>query len=268
MAIIYGTPRPDRLNGTRFDDDIFGFAGNDTVRAGSGDDYVEGDDGNDLLYGEAGDDWLVGGRGIDTYFGGTGFNAADFSFDPTGLTGGVTVDLSRTTSGSGDVYSVATVRTSGGIYAEQLYSIQDVLGSLGNDVITGSAGSNVLLGDAGNDRMWGGRGNDAVWGEAGNDRLDGGPGWNEISTGRGYDTVAFRADGRSDDLLDFNFRADTLLIEGTGKPPGTTYRQLVNNGTIDVFYDRFDTLLEYRGSEILLFNVHPAELNNSNVLIE
>ena len=268
MAIIYGTPRPDRLNGTVYNDDIFGFAGNDTIRAGSGKDYVEGNDGNDLLYGEAGNDWLVGGRGIDTYFGGTGFNAADFSFDPTGSSGGVTVDLNRTVSSPQGAYSVAAVRTSGGTYTEQLYSIQDVLGSLGNDVITGSAGSNVLLGDAGNDRMWGGRGNDAVWGEAGNDRLDGGPGWNEIKTGRGYDTVVFRADNRSDDVLDFNFRADTLLIEGTGKPPGTTYRQLVNNGTIDVFYDRFDTLLEYRGSEILLFNVHPAELNNSNVLIE
>jgi Ca2+-binding RTX toxin-like protein len=105
---IPGTPGNDRLNGTPYDDDIFGFAGNDTVRAGSGDDYVEGGDGNDLLHGDAGNDWLVGGRGMDTYFGSTGFDAADFSLDPTGSTGGVTLDLGRTVSGPAGAYSVAT----------------------------------------------------------------------------------------------------------------------------------------------------------------
>ena len=86
-------------------------------------------------------------------------------------------------------------------------------------------------------------------------------------TGSGSDTIVFRDDGRSDNVLDFNIYADTLLFDDTGEPAGTTYRQLVNNGTIDVFYDGVDTLLEYGGSDILLFDVHPAELNNSNVLI-
>jgi Ca2+-binding RTX toxin-like protein len=282
---IPGTPGNDRLNGTPYDDDIFGFAGNDTVRAGSGDDYVEGGDGNDRLFGDAGNDWLVGGRGIDTYFGGTGFDIADFSFDPTGSTGGVTLDLGQTVSGPLGTYSVATVQTPGGTYTEQLYSIEDVFGSLGNDVITGNAGSNILLGDDGNDRLSGAGGNDTAWGEAGNDtvsgdagndrldggtgndRLDGGTGFNRIKTGPGSDTVVFRDDGRSDDVVDFDVYADTLLIDDTGEPAGTTYRQLVNNDTIDVFYNGIDTLLEYGGSDILLFNVHPAELDNSNVLI-
>ena len=86
-------------------------------------------------------------------------------------------------------------------------------------------------------------------------------------TGAGSDTIVFRDDGRSDDLVDFNSRADTLLIDDTGEPPGTTFRQLVNNGTIDVFFDGVDTLLEYGGSDILLFNVRPGELDNGNVLI-
>ncbi len=78
----------------------------------------------------------------------------------------------------------------------------------------------------------------------------------------------FRDNARSDDLVDFNSRVDTLLIDDTGEPPGTTFRQLVRNGTIDVFFDGVDTLLEYGGSDILLFNVRPGELNNGNVLIE
>jgi Ca2+-binding RTX toxin-like protein len=286
VAIIRGTPGNDLLYGTRFDDDIFAFAGNDTVRAGNGDDYVEGADGNDLLYGDAGNDWLVGGRGVDSYFGGTGFDAADFSFDATGSTGGVTLDLGRTVSSPTGPYSVATVRTPGGTYTERLNSIEDVLGSLGNDVIAGTGGSNVLLGDAGNDRLSGagsndtvsgeagndtvsgGSGNDVVDGGAGNDRLDGGAGRNRIVTGAGSDTIVFRDNARSDDLVDFNSRVDTLLIDDTGEPPGTTFRQLVRNGTIDVFFDGVDTLLEYGGSDILLFNVRPGELNNGNVLIE
>ena len=124
-----------------------------------------------------------------------------------------------------------------------------------------------MSGEAGNDTLSGGSGNDVVDGGAGNDRLDGGTGSNEIVTGGGSDTIVFRDDFRSDDLVDFNFRADTLLIDDTGEPAGTTYRQLVNNGTIDVFYDGVDTLLEYGGSDVLLYDVHPAELDNGNVLI-
>ena len=111
---IPGTPGNDRLNGTPYDDDIFGFAGNDTVRAGSGDDYVEGGDGNDRLFGDAGNDWLVGGRGIDTYFGGTGFDIADFSFDPTGSTGGARHGRGRDAGDHQDAALHGTLRVRAG----------------------------------------------------------------------------------------------------------------------------------------------------------
>lgn len=268
MALIRGTPGNDRLNGTPYWDDIFGFAGNDTIRAGGGADYVEGAEGNDILYGDAGNDTLVGGSGIDTFFGGTGFDAASFVFDPTGAGGGVTLDLGRTFAGAGgERYAVATVSTPSGTYQEQLTSIEDVLGSRGNDAITGSAGTNFLFGDAGNDTLSGAGGGDTVVGGAGNDRLDGGTGVNQIVTGSGRDTVVFRGDGRSEDLVDFNVDLDTLLIAGTGSRPGITFTQLVNNGTIDVFYDGVDTLIEYGGSDILLYDVPPGWLDNGNVLI-
>jgi hypothetical protein len=77
-----------------------------------------------------------------------------------------------------------------------------------------------VSGEIGNDTLFGGAGRDVVDGGAGNDRLDGGSGYNEIVTGSGFDTVVFRADNRSDDVLDFNFRADTLLIEGDQQARG------------------------------------------------
>jgi Ca2+-binding RTX toxin-like protein len=144
MALIRGTQGNDRLNGTIYADDIYGFAGNDTIRAGSGADYVEAGDGNDLLYGDAGNDWLVGGRGS------TPSSAAPASMRPTSAStprdpaAAVTLDLSQTVSSADGPYSVATVRTGTGSYQERLYSIEDVLGSLGNDSITGNAGSNIL----------------------------------------------------------------------------------------------------------------------------
>lgn len=276
MALIRGTQFNDRLNGTANadviegfagSDTIFGFAGNDTVRAGFGNDYVEGGDGNDVLYGDAGDDWLVGGRGIDTFFGGSGIDAADFLFDATGSSGGVSVDLSRTVASADGAYSVATVRTPAGNYQERLYSIEDVFGSVGNDAITGNAAGNVLLGEAGRDTLSGGSGDDTLDGGTGNDRLDGGTGFNDLVTGGGADTVVFRDDGRSDAVLDFHVDFDTLVFAGTGEPRGTTFTDLVWDGTIAVYDTGIDTILRYGGSEIILAGIDPFFLDDGNVLI-
>jgi hypothetical protein len=57
------------------------------------------------------------------------------------------------------------------------------------------------------------------------------------------------------------------LIAGTGEPAGTTFTELVNDGTIAVYDNGLDTLIEYRGSDIVLFDIDPAFLNNGNVLI-
>jgi Ca2+-binding RTX toxin-like protein len=48
----------DTVNGSVFDDSLWGFAGNDTLNGKDGDDY---------LYGHTGDDTLTGGKGDDRF---------------------------------------------------------------------------------------------------------------------------------------------------------------------------------------------------------
>ncbi|MGF1492336.1 MAG: peroxidase family protein [Microcoleaceae cyanobacterium] len=99
MATLNVTSFSERINGTVFEDEIFGRAGDDTLRGrgradeifgGRGDDVIKGGSGNDdlrgnrdndTLEGEGGDDQLrgnlgndelIGGRGDDTLRGGRG----------------------------------------------------------------------------------------------------------------------------------------------------------------------------------------------------
>jgi hypothetical protein len=67
-----GTPRADRLRGTRGDDVICAGEGADRVEARGGDDAVFGDGGDDRIDGDSGDDTLYGGDGIDRLDGGSG----------------------------------------------------------------------------------------------------------------------------------------------------------------------------------------------------
>ena len=78
---ITGTPRADRLRGTRRDDVICGLGGDDRIDGRDGDDAIMGDagrdridgsDGDDTLYGGEDDDRLDGGRGRDVLSGGPG----------------------------------------------------------------------------------------------------------------------------------------------------------------------------------------------------
>ncbi|NBC32171.1 MAG: tandem-95 repeat protein, partial [Alphaproteobacteria bacterium] len=139
-----GTPDPDTLAG--LDDSnvasvdvIGGLGGDDQINGGAGDDRLFGDTGNDLLRGDAGNDELTGGAGTDT---------ADYDSE----TGGnpVTVDLSAGTAT--DTYGDT----------DSLTSIENVIGTAGNDDITGDANDNTITGNGGADTIDGGAGDDTA----------------------------------------------------------------------------------------------------------
>jgi hypothetical protein len=71
---ITGTPRADRLRGTRGDDVICAGEGDDRVEARGGDDAIFGDEGDDRIDGDSGDDTLYGGDGVDRLDGGPGWD--------------------------------------------------------------------------------------------------------------------------------------------------------------------------------------------------
>ena len=180
----------DRIEGRAGDDDLDGGAGTDTVdfsssaarvrvnlthqralgagtdalagfedvRGGRRADFLTGDGtanrmdggrGNDVLRGKGADDTLIGGAGRDT---------VDYSgFAPVTEDKGVVVSLARgRASGEG---------------ADDLSSLESVIGSGAGDHITGNRRGNRLSGGPGRDTLVGESGRDRLDGEAGNDRL-------------------------------------------------------------------------------------------------
>ncbi|MBB2753132.1 UNVERIFIED_ORG: hypothetical protein GGI57_003842 [Rhizobium aethiopicum] len=103
-----------------------------------------GNNGSNVLHGGAGADKLDGGAGADRLDGGSDSDTATYGVS----SGAVNVNL-------------ATGVASGG-YAtgDKFISIENLIGSSYNDVLTGNSGSNILQGGAGKDIMTGGASSD------------------------------------------------------------------------------------------------------------
>lgn len=102
---------------------------------------------NDSLLGNETNNVLEGAAGNDTLNGGLGTDTASYA----SATAAVAVTL---TTGGGTA--------SGGAGADNLISIENILGSAFNDTLTGNAADNVIEGGAGNDTINGGNGVDTV----------------------------------------------------------------------------------------------------------
>lgn len=131
-------------------------------------DILSGLAGNDTLMGMAGNDLLEGGVGGDTLNGGDGIDKASYA----NATSGITANLQTNTG------------TRGEANGDKFVSIEGLVGSAFDDVLTGDAGGNRLAGGAGNDILRGGDGDDWLVGGAGADRLEGDAGEDGVS----YDT--------------------------------------------------------------------------------
>jgi Ca2+-binding RTX toxin-like protein len=163
--VIAGTSGPDVIDGGGGNDTICGRGGNDTINGGPGNDVVHGDAGNDVLSGGDGSDDVDGGLGVDTVKLGTDASAHSVTLD------GVADDGA---AGEGD-----NVRA----------SVENVVGSPGDDTIVGSASANTVWGGDGNDAVSGGGGNDTLVGGAGDDAVDGGSGDDRLNGGAGADEL-------------------------------------------------------------------------------
>jgi Ca2+-binding RTX toxin-like protein len=95
-------------------------------------------------------------------------------------------------SGAVQVTLTATGGTATGAAGnDTLVSIEDVVGSNFNDVLTGNDNLNSLIGADGHDLLLGGGGDDFLIGENGDDSLDGGLGADLLDGGAGNDTASY-----------------------------------------------------------------------------
>ncbi|WP_343525506.1 cadherin domain-containing protein [Sphingomonas sp.] len=163
----YGDAEGDRLSGI---ENVIGTAFGDQLRAGASGSVLTGGAGNDVLVAGAGADRLDGGDGIDT---------ASFA----NSTAGVIVDLKAGRADGGDATG------------DMLTSIENLIGSADDDVLTGGDGGTVIDGGAGDDVVTGGAGADVLMGGSGDDMLAGGAGADTLQGGAGFDTADYRASG-------------------------------------------------------------------------
>jgi len=224
--IIYGGDGFENIFANGGDDIIYTGDGNGSVYAGAGNDTVYGGSGYNSIYGGDGDDTIVAGGGNDTIDGDEGNDILDggTGVDQVWLTGyvnGLDVDL---------VNGSITDSVSGTL--DYLYSIENILatehddiltgnsidnyidGNAGNDNINGGAGADSLYGDVGDDVIFGGDGNDLLHGENGNDTLNSGAGSDTVNGGTGADTFVFDMDGYGstyDTINDFSVSEGDVL---------------------------------------------------------
>ena len=151
-------------------DTITGF---ENIAGSDHDDVLTGDDDANRLEGSGGADRLNGGAGVDwaSYF---GSDAA------------VTVNLSDNTASGGHAQGDA------------LTNIENIAGSLYQDVLTGDGNANELFGY---------EGNDTLQGNGGDDVLEGGMGADQLHGGSGADTASYRS---SYAAVKVNLQAGTL----------------------------------------------------------
>jgi Ca2+-binding RTX toxin-like protein len=150
------------------------------------DDVLIGNGDNNVLNGQEGNDTFYGGNGADQLIGGNGDDTALY----TNSTGRVIVNL---TTGQG---------AGGEAEGDTLQSIENVDGSVFDDLLIGNGDANRLNGLAGNDVLNGGAGADTLLGGDGNDTLRGGSEDDVLSGGEG------------DDLLIGDTGSDRLLGDG------------------------------------------------------
>jgi len=169
------------INGSIFNDTLYGTSAADTIDGFAGDDWLYGFAGNDWLIGDLGNDSLDGGIGADVLDGGAGFDFASY----TNSAAGVYVDLSTGNGYYGDAAG------------DTLYNIEGIYGSAFGDTMIwfdstdpSSVYSNIFFGEGGNDLIYGNGGDDDLYGGNGDDQIYGGDGLDSINGGSGNDIIS------------------------------------------------------------------------------
>jgi Ca2+-binding RTX toxin-like protein len=179
-------------------DDLRGNSLANVLQGLDGDDYLQGLGGNDTLIGGNGADTFVGGLGADTIIGGAGIDFVDYS-DEFSTAGGITIKL-----GKGGAQSI---QSGGEAQNDKLSEVENVNGSIFDDVLVGNELGNYFSGNAGNDVIEGGAGADVLdGGPAGSDTVSyasSSAGVTIIFTGVGIGSVGDGGDAEDDSIGNF-----------------------------------------------------------------
>ena len=149
-----------------------GLAGNDTIsETGASGATLTGGDGNDSLTGGDGNDGLDGGLGNDTLAPGLGNDGT--SVNPVdGGNGNDTIDYSNVPGPLTELNLHTGAVSGAGFDTLKADTIENAVGTAGDDDITGTSDANVITGGAGDDKIHGNGGSDVLSGGDGVDTID------------------------------------------------------------------------------------------------
>jgi Ca2+-binding RTX toxin-like protein len=221
----------------------YGTSGKDWVFGSNDGDYLFGYGGDDLIAGFGGDDWILGGAGADVLIGGSGSDTANYSDSLVGVWVSLYTHVGHYGSAEGD----------------QLYEIENLVGSMHDDILDGDDNANGLFGLDGNDVLLGRGGDDYFYGGNGDDWLLGGTGDDTLYGAGDNDNLL---GGAGADLLDGSVGNDTAYYAGS--PVGVFVSLYANAGfSGDAEGDKLSGIENLSGSA---FNDILAGDNNANDL--
>jgi len=165
-------------------------------------DHIIGNSSVNKLTGNGGNDWFRGYGGADIIDGGDGIDRVWYDDSANA----VNINLST------------NIYTGGNAQGNSFISIEEVVGSLGNDTIVGDSGNNGLYGSDGNDIIEGGAGADYLDGGAGTDTLS----YEHSSAGVTVDLNPNTASGG-------DAQADVII--GFENLKGSAYRDLLSGNS-------------------------------------
>jgi Ca2+-binding RTX toxin-like protein len=117
-------------------------------------------------------------------------------------------------------------------------------GTARDDDLAGGAGDDLLMGQGGNDRLRGGDGADVLIAGTGHDTLSG---------GAGADTFVFTADGRADEITDFEQGRDRIELSDWG--------MIYDISALDIRGQSWGATVSWRGETV---DVHSADGSRLN----
>ena len=234
-------------------DNLHGTEGPDTLYGEDGNDYLWGHGDRDQLLGGSGNDHLIGGSGADVLNGGSGTDFAEYTTSPAAITADLQTGEMHGGDAEGDI----------------LISMENLLGSRFNDMLTGDNQRNALWGNEGNDIVYGlggddymqdcystqDSGDDTYYGGAGDDHIVGMSGSDRLYGGPGNDTFVFNPGDGIDYINDFEGNNKITF----GRPAGITLPQLIvsyaiiNNDmtAVTVDPDGSDLLIQYTDNDAI-----------------
>ncbi|MEO1206864.1 MAG: M10 family metallopeptidase [Pseudomonadota bacterium] len=202
---LFGEAGNDHISGGKHKDYLYGGDGDDHLEGGTGDDYLYGEDGNDFIEGQSGIDRIWGGAGNDTIEAGSGDDKIYGSEGDDLIVGGSGYDTLDFSTFDAPVEVDMHAHTVSGAQSgnDELWGVERVWGTAGDDSFKGDKRDNDFRG---------GDGNDDFRGLGGADTFKG---------GRGTDTYTWYAkdvvrDGTftgMDTIIDFSVGQDILELE-------------------------------------------------------